>query len=178
MFPGENSSRFISIPLMPLGKFGRIGYDRKQIHSNTEDGRGQWEIMTFWGRDNRKINRILVDPTGYRNYKSGKSKTIFQQLVSSASHLLIPETVWLPKSKFLCLYCSEKVISNVFWSFSAKNPLLTANGEEIQDFEFEKIQALWGNTTLGILLLLGMSPRNTRRVDPLEETFPRGFIIP
>ncbi|HMF33168.1 MAG TPA: hypothetical protein VKK79_17210, partial [Candidatus Lokiarchaeia archaeon] len=146
----------IEIPLIPLRQLGTLGYDRKIIHQQTEEGQGPPTVSTFWGRDNSEITAIAVNPTGCRQPKASGSSNAFKKLQASASKFLIPETIWLEKTKCFFLFCSQDVISNVFWSFSPTHDLCSADGTPISPEEASKILALWGNSTLGILLFLGM----------------------
>jgi hypothetical protein len=144
------------IPLTTLGQLGKLGFDRKNIHQLSEDGRGPTEIACFWGRDNKKITSIAVKPTGFRKPKPGVSVKSFRSIQETSSNLLVPETIWLETTAFFFLYCPEKVISNVFWSFSPEESMKTVDGLAISNEEICKVLALWGNSSIGILLLLGM----------------------
>ncbi len=146
----------IHIPLTPLSSLGTIGYDRKQVTENTIDGKGTEQLLTVWGRDNRDFTSIQVKPTGFRHIKPGTNSRLFQDFQRSASHLLLPETVWLETTKVFSVYCTEKVVSNVFWTFIPDPALHSLDGKPIADWELEQILALWSNSTLGILLFLGM----------------------
>ena len=146
----------IQIPLTPLRSLGTIGYDRKQVTENTVDGPGAEQLLAVWGRDNRDLNTITVKPTGFRHMKLGKTPHLYQDLQRSASHLLLPETTWLETTRVFSVLCTEQVVSNVFWTFSPDPTLQTLDRTPITAWELEQILALWGNSSLGILLFLGM----------------------
>ncbi len=151
-----DSKQMLHLPLTPLGTLGSIGYDRKQLTENTVDGPGTNQLRAVWGRDNKELTAIQVQPTGYRHMKPGKVSRLFSVFQRSASHLLFPETTWLETTRVFPVYCTEPVISNVFWTFSAHPALKTRDGRPLASGELEQILALWGNSTVGILLFLGL----------------------
>ncbi len=152
--PGAKQT--LPIPLASLQSLGTIGYDRKQVTENTVDGPGSEQLIAVWGRDNRDFTTIQVKPTGSRYMKPEKRSHLYPDFQQSASHLLLPETLWLETTRVFSVYCTEPAISNVFWTFSAYPALKSRDGKPIADWELEQILALWGNSTVGILLFLGL----------------------
>ncbi len=146
----------IQLPLTSLCTLGAIGYDRKQVTENTIEGLGPEKFPTVWGRDNQVFTMIQVKPTGFRHINPQKSPRFFQELQRSASHLLLPECTWLGTTHIFSILCTEPVVSNVFWTFTPVSSLQTADGKPISQGDIEQILALWGNSTLGILLFLGI----------------------
>ncbi|MHA1731016.1 MAG: hypothetical protein ACTSU5_03690 [Promethearchaeota archaeon] len=158
-----------SVPLVPLKELGEIGYDRSQVtralrkpggvsdnRPSGGSGAGETKVRVYWGRNNAAVSTVLVDPTDTRELAlPGRNRESLNKLKRSASHLLVPETLFLTTTRVFWLYCSEPVLSNVFWTFTPFSGLKTRDGHPILPREVEKVLASWGNATLGILLFLG-----------------------
>lgn len=142
----------VPVPLVPLHALGRIGYDRAQVTRGTkvDPAPGLEPVETFWGRDNAEIETIRVEPSGARHADGTQPK-----FSRSRSHVLLPETTFLTTTKLFTLFCTRPVLSNVFWTFVPDSGLCSADGQPVTRILVEKVLSLWGNTSLGILLLLG-----------------------
>ncbi len=136
ILPGGPS---ITIPLVPLNKTGSVGPDRRQVHNVFEFDETRGVLQTVWGRT-MSMDQMTIAPTGWL---ATSSKTAAEQLMPFASHLMVAERVRLNTTPLVALMCTQKVLSNVWWSVTCS------------DDTSEALLALWLNSTPGLLLFLG-----------------------
>ena len=141
-----------SLPLVRLGDVATIGPDRSELTKKTVvvHGDGASDLEFFWGRDNDKMPSFVTRPNQARCFKENATASLREKFTLTASHLLLPESIFLKTTSIFGCYCEREVLSNVFWSCKA-----------MQGEEMEKIITLWSNSTIGILLLLAV--RNEAR---------------
>ncbi|GAB4315396.1 MAG: hypothetical protein Kow0069_17250 [Promethearchaeota archaeon] len=158
-------SDILKLPLVRLGDLGRLGLDRAQITRQTspapptdtasdrEGGSPVPSLPVFWGRDNSRVDRLVVEPTGQRWLKDGQVRR-FEALRASLGRLLVPETLFLPTTKVFAPLCSDPVLANVHWSFVPRRDLVALDGALVDAALLDEVLAGWFHTTVGTLLLL------------------------
>ena len=78
-------------------------------------------------------------------------------MLPEQANALFPETLRVNTSRVIAIFCSEKVVSNVFWGFLPDPELQTPDGRRITSEEASKMLVLWENTTIGALFLLAIA---------------------
>ncbi len=143
--PGE---RPVSLPLRPLREFGDLGFDRRDIHDGFELSAGPTPYKAFWGHDSEEVVTFAQSPNAYleplTEPKPRRNLRDADLLWGSAGNLLIAERLWLNTHKAMAVFTDEKVLSNVWWTFS---PIY-------KQVKALKPLTLWLNSSLGILLLI------------------------
>jgi hypothetical protein len=156
IFTDGQGSHTIRLPLASLRTIGSIiGPDRSGLSKKTTPGEGPNSIPFYWGRTNDDITSYIVKPNQERVPKPTTTQALYRGFNGARSHLLLPETAWLPTTAFLGVYCIKNALSNIFWSCTFP-PLNTQENSPLSPVEMEKITMMWSNSTLGVLLMFAI----------------------
>ncbi|MCX5888158.1 MAG: hypothetical protein NTY36_01735 [Deltaproteobacteria bacterium] len=146
--PGRKG--FAPVPLKPLKDFATLGPDRRDIHDGFNVCQHATAFPAFWGHDAQAMTNIEQKPNAFlmplAEAKASRTLRKAEDLWPLAGRIMLGERIWLYTQRMLCLRVSEKVLSNMWWPVSFKEPF---RSEEI-----EKALALWLNSTMGLLLVL------------------------
>lgn len=142
----------IQIPLTYLNNIIiNIGIDAHQYHDNFKTVTTQTPYPVIHGGEESLRTSMLVKPNAFAYPKTDKAKQIFEK---HASRVLVPDRIWWDTAHVIALYCTEPVISNIFYAVKLKVP------DEVREYA-EKALVLWLNTTWGMLTVL-LSREETR----------------
>jgi len=150
--PSSPTSAFF--PIKPLGTIlETCGPDRSQVHHSFSKTTSRTPYPAFWGHKSNYINRIALEPNVNLKPKPGKQKSAQKLWNSGSGRLLVAEGLWLNANKLVAVFISTKVLSNVWWPLQLRKEK-TKDRASVSREEHEKIQALWLNSSLGLLGLL------------------------
>lgn len=130
-----------NIPMTALSSLGLIGFDTHQIHDTFKIG-SRGSIHALWGRD-KDMNTMKTEPNIRLSRIPGKDA---QKILASATNLAFPERVFLPTSAVFCVYCTQSIISNVWWTIKLQG--------QLQNNEAQEALCTWLNSTPAILMFL------------------------
>ena len=138
------------IRLSKLGSFGDIGPDRRDIHDGFSVSASVTAYPAFWGHNAEEVLTIRQAPNAYLSplgaAKKGRPLRKVEDLWPLSAAVMIPERLWLKTQRLAALRLTEPCLSNVWWPFRMKS----GPREEA----YEKVLALWFNSTLGLICLL------------------------
>jgi hypothetical protein len=143
--PGE--TKIGNIPLCQLDQFAQIGPDRRRL----VDGFNRTKSVTSYpmveGHDTERRRSMSCTPDAYLSPlvkpRGGQKPGYGEHLWRQSSRLLVAERLWLATTRVVAMCASDRVLSNVWWPVST------------EDQAFEKPLAVWLNSSLGLLSLLG-----------------------
>ena len=134
---------------------GEIGPDQRRLR--LVDGIERTSSLTacpmVQGHDTEQRKSLVCHPDSFLSPlvqpKGGQRPVYGERLWQQSSRFLISERLWLETTRVVAMRSDQKVLSNVWWPLRFKDP------------SFEKAAAVWMNSSLGILALLGI--RTTTR---------------
>jgi hypothetical protein len=139
----------IALPMCPLEELGQLGPDGRDIHDGFTRGTSKTPYPAFWNHDAEQVGTIKVEPNSYltpRAYPApGRPRRPAELLWPRASNLLLVVRLRLNTHRLAATRTNTNVLSNVWYPFR-----LHSSNED-----HEKALALWLNSTLGIMLLVG-----------------------
>jgi hypothetical protein len=139
------------LPLCRLDVFGKLGFDRRDMHDGFSVVTNRTVYPSIWGHDASVIVKMQQNPNawleGLDRAREGRPLREPEHLWEKASRVLIAERLRLNTTRLACIRVSEPVLANVWW------PLCL--GDEHLSQDTEKSIVLWLNSSLGLLLLLG-----------------------
>ncbi len=142
-----------SVNLRKLGAMATvIGPDVRQIHDAFRISTSQTPYSALWDHSSEDIKSILQQPNTWLEPKPGKVK-IANDLWRRSGRLMVAERLWLNTHRIVASYLTSEALSNMWWPVRLSE-VATSDGIKVNAEKHEKIQALWLNTTLGILGLL------------------------
>ena len=143
---GVTSSK---LKLCPLNDLGELGFDRRDIHDGFKLASSKTTYPALWGHDASKVFTLRQAPNSFLSplSKSSEGRPLREanHLWKKAGRILIAERLRLNTMRLTAVLVREKILSNVWWTVVLKK----------FDAEPEKALALWLNSSLGIVLLLG-----------------------
>ena len=146
--PGEGAHGTVAI--CPLGELGTLGYDRRDVHDAFRLATGETDFPTFWGHNGKQVTTLQQTARRWlqarSKAKAGRQLRSATQLWKKAGRLLIVERLRLNTMRLAAVRLDRKVLSNVWWTFALERGL---------DAAVEKCLALWLNSTLGLLTMMG-----------------------
>jgi len=138
-----------NVPLAPLGQFGSLGPDRRDIHDAFTQAKRSTDYPAFWGQS-AKINTLDQQPNRHlkpvTKAKKGRPWRDPDTMWGKTGRLLLLERLRLNTQSLVAVRLSQPVLSNMWWEFSY-------NGHRPVE-AVEKALALWLNSTLGLFTLL------------------------
>ena len=137
------------LKLSPLHKIAELGFDRRDIHDGFKLATYKTVYPAFWGHKARRMAALQQVPNSFLSplpkAKPGRPLRKAAHLWEKGGRLLIAEGLRLNTMRLTAILVRQKVLSNVWWTLVLKRGGAAA----------EKTLALWLNSSLGILLLLG-----------------------
>ena len=142
--PGETT--VASVPMCRLDEIGEIGPDRRDLWDGFERTDSVTAYPMVENHDTEKRRSLRVEPDKYLvplvTPRSGRNLKPFDQLWPKAGRVLIAERLRLNTVRVLAMWTPEKVLSNVWWPIN------------LEEATYEKVLALWLNSSLGISTIL------------------------
>jgi hypothetical protein len=144
-------------PLAPLGTFGALGPDGRDIHDGFRLSETKTAYPAFWGTDTQTILTSSQEPNAYLSplprAQKGRPLRRAEDLWPLAGKILLGARLWLYTRRLWAVRVKKPVLSNVWWPFSLK--------DKFSQESFEKTFIIWFNSTLNLLILLA-SRQETR----------------
>jgi len=141
------------VALCPLHTLGELGFDRRDMHDGFTLAKGTTHYPAFWCHEAAMVNTLGQNPNQWLQARGrpakGRPRRNAPHLWEKAGKVLLAERLWLKTVRAVSVHITEKVLSNVWWSFvfhQAKTALIS---------EAEKAMVIWLNSSLGILILIG-----------------------
>ena len=138
-----------TIPMRLLGEMATLGPNRRDIHDGFTTSEGPTSFPAIWGHDANDFTTISQTPNRYlaprSEPKPGRNLRNVDDLWPRAGALLIAERLRLTTMRLAAVRVPRRVLSNVWCPVSLRS--LATEGE--------KALALWLNSSLGLLLVLG-----------------------
>jgi hypothetical protein len=147
---GEGRLRGKPLPLCPLSELGELGPDWRRIWATFVAVDNPPGYPAVWGHDTDKVAAISQSPNCHlvrRPDPPEKQAPDYpQRLWAQAGRLLISERLRLNTQRHTAVVTEQPVLATSWWTvrFTAKVPA-----------QVENLLALWLNSTLGVLLLVG-----------------------
>ncbi len=140
-----------AVPVCPLGELGGLGYDVRDVHDAFRKASGETDYPAFWNHDTRRVTKVQQAANQWLQAlgkpKPGRKLRGAAHIWERAGRLLIAERLRFNTMRLAAARLEQNVLSNVWWSFvPAREPGAAA---------VEKCLALWLNSTLGFIMLMG-----------------------
>jgi hypothetical protein len=149
--PGQGVAGHVS--LCPLKSLGELGFDRRDMHDGFTLAKGTTHYPAFWCHEAAMVNALRQRPNQWLQARSrpaeGRPRRNAAHLWEKAGKVLLAERLWLKTVRTVSVHMTEKVLSNVWWSFVFREQ------KDAKISDAEKALVLWLNSTLGIMILLG-----------------------
>ena len=143
-----------NLPMVRFGLIGTVGPDRRDIHDGFDQTRDRTAYRALWGHNTDEIRAIAQKQNRYLSAlpraKPGRSLRDAKLLWSRAGRLMIAERLRLNTTRLVSVRLRRAALSNTWWPCRITN-LEGGMSEE----NAEKIIALWLNSTLGVISLIG-----------------------
>ena len=135
------------VPLCPVGQLGEVGPDRRDVW----DGFERTDVVTAYpmveNHDTHQRTRLTTAPDKYLaplvTARPGRNLKPSDQLWQKAGRLLVAERLRLNTARVIAMRTDVRVLSNVWWPV------------KVDAVSHEKALAVWLNSSLGLLTLLG-----------------------
>ena len=135
------------IPLCPLAELGEIGPDRRDVWDGFERTDAVTAYPMVENHDTQQRTRLTTAPDKYLaplvEARPGRNLKPMEQLWQKAGRLLVAERLRLNTTRVIAMQTGTRVLSNVWWPV------------KIDEVSHEKALAVWLNSSLGLLTLLG-----------------------
>jgi hypothetical protein len=145
-------TRMPRLPVTPLSSLAELGPDRRDIHDGFEVTDSATSYPAMWGHEHMDVRTMAQTHNKYltplSQAKAGRTLRDPQLLWSRSGKLMIVERLRLNTQRLTALLLGRDALSNVWWPVKFK----TGRSRETA----EQLTALWLNSTLGILSLLGV----------------------
>ncbi len=148
-FYAPGRQEFSHFPICAIGDIADLGPDRRDIYDGFQPSRGKTAYPALWGHDAKAIQSLEIEPNAYLSARSkaapGRPLRDAALLWSRSGRLMIAERMWLVTQRLVCVRLPGLALSNVWWPLAMKRANVSA----------EKALALWLNSTLGLLAVIG-----------------------
>lgn len=145
--PGRG--QFAAIPICRLGDLAALGPDRRDVYDGYRMARRASSYPALWGHAAEEMKTIGAKPNAWLVPRSeplkGRPLRDAALLWGRAGRLMIAERMWLVTQKLVCVRLPDDALSNVWWPLRMRG----------QGAAAEKALALWLNSTLGLLSMIG-----------------------
>jgi len=137
------------IKLCALSDLAELGFDVRDIHDGFKLASSKTVYPAFWDHDSHRVFTLKQASNQFlaplATAKPGRHLRDANHLWKKAGRILIAERLRLNTARLAAVLVGRKVLSNVWWTVTLKE----------DNAEAEKALALWLNSSLGFLLLLG-----------------------
>ncbi|HUT55788.1 MAG TPA: hypothetical protein VM658_20525 [bacterium] len=143
VLPGEAKAR--KIPMCPLSELGKLGPDRRDIYDGFKMTAAKTPYPALWSHKAESMRSISLRTNSYLEPRTkaaeGRHLRKTSLLWPLAGKIMIAERMRFNTQGLFCVRLNKKALSNVWWPFVLHK----------RKDAFEKILALWLNSTLGII---------------------------
>ncbi len=140
-----------TIGMTRLKSIADLGPDRRDIHDGFKPTDQETEYPAYWGHDTETSQGIAQSPNKYlmalSRAKKGRKIRGAHLLWSRSGGLLVAERLWLLTTRVFAVKFADRVLSNTWWP-------VAVHADDAQKDVWEKVLALWFNSTLGIISLI------------------------
>ena len=137
------------LKLCALSDLAELGFDVRDIHDGFKLASSKTVYPAFWDHDSHRVFTLKQASNQFlaplATAKPGRHLRDANHLWKKAGRILIAERLRLNTARLAAVLVGRKVLSNVWWTVTLKE----------DNAEAEKALALWLNSSLGFLLLLG-----------------------
>jgi hypothetical protein len=150
--PGEGEVG--EVEFTQLNSLATLGPDGRDVYDgfNTTDSTTQYEAL--WGMDSEEADTLTLDTNQYLSplsqAKSGRPLRDADTLWGRAGSLMLPKELRLNTNSVAAVTLPSKALSNVWW------PTRWDGSDESTNRKMEQRLALWLNSSLGLLGMLGV----------------------
>ena len=141
------------VPLCPLQTLGELSFDRRDIHDGFTLAKGTTHYPAFWCHEAAMVNTLRQHPNQWLQARAqpahGRPRRDANHLWQKAGKVLLAERMRLNTVRAVTVHNTEKVLSNVWWSF------VFHKQKDAKISDAEKALVLWLNSTIGLMILLG-----------------------
>jgi hypothetical protein len=141
------------VALCPLQTLGELGFDCRDMHDAFTLAKGTTHYAAFWSHEAAMVNALRQRPNEWLQARThpapGRPPRDPNHLWKKAGKVLLAERMRLNTVRAVTVHTTEKVLSNVWWSF------VFHQQKDAKISDAEKALVLWLNSTPGILILLG-----------------------
>ena len=143
--PGEIEARTVS--LCRLDSIGTIGPDRRRLIDGFDRTASVTAYPMVEGHDTEQRRSMSCSPDAYLSPlpkpRGGQRPGYGERLWQQAAQLLVAERIRLDTARVVAMRSETKALSNTWWEV------------QVEDAPTEKALALWLNSSLGLLTILG-----------------------
>ena len=136
------------LPLIPLGRVGMLGPDRRDIYDGFSISESPTSYPALWSHDAGTIKSLEVNPNLFLSPRSSPLQNRHARPVRllwpRAGRIMLAERMRLNTQRLIAVRLPAPALSNVWWPFRLRE----------EDESVEKIITLWLNSTLGLVTLL------------------------
>jgi len=151
---GRCAAPQLSFPLKPLSEVAeKVGPDVRQVHSAFKLSKSATTFRAFWYHDSQYVKTLALNTNFYLQPKPGAMQQAQNLWSSGKGNLMVAERLWLITNKLTAVCLSDEALSDMWWPIRLKE-LATSDEYNVPREEHERIQALWLNSTFGLLGIL------------------------
>jgi len=153
---GRCATPQLSFPVKPLSEVAeRVGPDVRQVHGAFKLSKSTTTFGAFWYHDSQYVKTLELNSNFYLQPKPGNMQHAQNLWSSGKGKLMVAERLWLVTNLLVTVCLGEEALSDMWWPVRLKE-IATSDGYDLPREEHEKIQALWLNSTFGLLGILSL----------------------
>jgi len=141
------------IPMTNLGNRAILGPDGRDVYDGFDTTDSPTAYEAIWGMDSEEANNLTQDTNQYLSplseAKPGRPLRDADTLWGRAGSLMLPKELRLNTNSVAGVTLPDKALSNVWW------PTRWNGDDEEENRNMERRLALWLNSTLGLVSMLG-----------------------
>lgn len=146
----------ISFPLLSLSQLAeKIGPDISQVRGAFNTSGTPTTFRALWNHDSQYATKLALDTNQYLQPKPGTMKAAQSLWSEGRGRLMVANRVWLKTHKLGGTYLEAEALGSMWWPVRLKETM-TTDRQAIAREQHEQIQALWLNTTFGLLGTLAL----------------------
>lgn len=151
---GRCAAPQLSFPLKPLSELAeKVGPDVRQVHGAFKLSQHPTPFRALWYHDSQYVKRITLDTNFYLQPKPGVMQQAQNLWSSGRGRLMVAERLRLNTNKLPTVYLDEEALSDMWWPVRLIDTT-NRSGHAITREQHEQMQALWLNSTFGLLGIL------------------------
>ena len=151
---GRCVSPQLSFPIKSLSEVAeKVGPDVRQVHSAFKLSKSATTFRALWYHDSQYVKTLELNTNFYLQPKPGNMKQAQSLWSSGKGKLMLAERLWLITNKLAAVYLGEEALSDMWWPIRLKEAGTTDDYKTARE-KHERIQALWLNSTFGLLGIL------------------------
>jgi hypothetical protein len=132
-----------------------IGPDISQVRGTFSTASMETSFKSLWNHDSKYIKKITLPPNMYLQPKAGNAQKADALWSTGRGQLMVGSRIRLNTHRVAAVLLSEEALASMWWPVRLTD-VLTSDGKTIYSEEHGKIQALWLNSTFGLLNILSL----------------------